>query len=238
VRTGKLGPITQIRASWHRNNDWRRPAPHPGLEHKLNWRLYRAYSGGLMAELASHHLQVANWYLDAAPLSAVGYGSVNYWKDGRDVFDNVNVLFRYRDGVTFVYDAMTSNRHYGLEIQVMGPKGTIEGESGKFYAEQEAPPAVAALVTQIQQGRAETLPIGAPSWKPDSKSDAAGQMLRRELGGDDGTILSMAAFANSIRLGRPIPQMIDHAYRSGIAALMGNAAMDQGREIAWRGHYK
>jgi predicted dehydrogenase len=238
VQTGRIGPITQIRASWHRNNDWRRPLPDPALERQLNWRLYRAYSGGLMTELASHHLQVANWYLDAAPLSCVGYGSVNHWKDGREVFDNVNVLFRYRGGVTFIYDSLISNRHHGLEIQIMGPQGAIEGESGKLYLEQPPPaPAIAALVEQIERGSAETLAIGAPTWKPESKNGMAGQDLRRELGGDDGTILSMAVFANAIRSGRPIPQMIEHAYRSGIAALMGQAAMDQGREIAWPGDY-
>lgn len=239
VQSGHIGPITQIRASWHRNNDWRRPVPLPSLERKLNWRLYRAYSGGLMAELASHHLQVANWYLDAAPLSCVGYGSINHWKDGREVYDNVNVLFRYRDGVTFVYDSLISNRYHGLEIQIMGPKGTIEGESGKFYMEQPpAAPAISALVGQIGRGKAEPIAIGGPTWKPDSKADTAGQKLRRELGGDDGTILSMAAFANAIRASQPIPQMIDHAYRSAIAALMGQAAMDQRREIAWPGDYK
>jgi predicted dehydrogenase len=241
VTAGHIGPITQIRASWHRNNDWRRPLPHASLEHKLNWRLYRAYSGGLMTELASHHLQVANWYLDAAPLSCVGYGGINYWKDGREVFDNVNVLFRYRDGVTFIYDSLISNAHHGLEIQIMGPKGTIEGESGRAYMEQPEPapaPAIAALVGQIERGSRETIPIGGPSWKPDSKSDDAGAQLRRDLGGDDGTLLSMAAFANSIRLNQPIPHMIEHAYRSGIAALMGQAAMDQGREIFWPGDYK
>ena len=239
VQSGGIGPITQIRASWHRNDNWRRRVPSPALERKLNWRLYRAYSGGLMAELASHHLQVANWYLDAAPLSCVGYGSVNYWKDQREVFDNVNVLFRYRGGVTFVYDSLISNRRQGLEIEIMGPKGTIEGESGMFYPEQPEPaPAIAALVRQIERGSAETLAIGGPSWKPESRLATAGQKLRRELGGDDGTILSMAAFANAIRAGRPIPQMIEHAYRSGIAALMGQAAMDQGREIFWPGDYK
>lgn len=239
VRSGQIGPITQIRASWHRNNDWRRPVPSPALERKLNWRLYRASSGGLLTELASHHLQVANWYLDAAPLSCVGYGSVNYWKDGREVYDNVNVLFRYRDGVTLVYDSLISNGHHGLELQVMGPKGTIECESGAFFmAQPPAAPAISALVRQIEQGRAETLPIGAPSWKPETRSGEAGQQLRRELGDDDGTVLSMAAFANAIRLGRPIPHMIGHAYRSGIAALMGQAAMEQGREIAWPGHYE
>ena len=69
VKSGQIGSITQIRASWHRNTEWRRPVPHPDLERKLNWRLYRASSAGLMAELASHHLQVANWFLDAVPLA-------------------------------------------------------------------------------------------------------------------------------------------------------------------------
>ena len=239
VRSGQIGPITQIRASWHRNNDWRRQVPTPELERKLNWRLYRAYSAGLMAELASHHLQIANWYLDAAPLSCVGYGSINHWKDQREVYDNVNVLFRYRDGVTFIYDSLTSNRYHGMEIQIMGPQGTIEGESGKMYLEQPPPaPGIQTVIDRVKHASMETIPIGGPSWKADSKSDTLGQDLRRDLGGDDGTLLSMAAFASAIRLGQPIPHMIDHAYRSGIAALMGQAAMDQGGVIAWPGDYK
>lgn len=239
VQSGAIGHITQIRASWHRNNDWRRPVPRPELERKLNWRLYRASSAGLMAELASHHLQVANWFLDAAPLSCVGYGSINHWKDAREVHDNVNVLFRYRDGVTLVYDSLISNGRHGLEIQIMGPKGTIEGESGKLYFEQPPPaPGIVRLIEGIEKSKVETIPIGGPTWKPDARQTTGGQDLRRDLGGDDGTAISMAAFANAIRLNQKIPQMIDHAYRSGVAALMGQAAMDRGGEIAWPGDYK
>lgn len=242
VQSGGIGHVTQIRASWHRNSDWRRPVPDPALERKLNWRLYRASSAGLMAELASHHLQVANWFLDAAPLSCVGYGSINHWKDGREVHDNVNVLFRYRDGVTLVYDSLHSNRYHGLEIQIMGPKGTIDGESGKLYMEQppEQPPPAAGivqLIDQIDRNKLEPIPIGGPTWKPESRQALAGEALRRDLGGDDGTALSMAAFVNAIRLDQQIPQMIDHAYRSAIAVLMGQAAMDEGREIVWPGDY-
>ena len=60
MRAGELGPITQMRAYWHRNLDWRRKAPSPELERLFNWRLYRQLSGGLMTELASHHLHVTN----------------------------------------------------------------------------------------------------------------------------------------------------------------------------------
>ncbi|GAO28883.1 myo-inositol 2-dehydrogenase 1 [Geofilum rubicundum JCM 15548] len=53
IHNGDLGMVTQIRAYWHRNNNWRRPVPadRPELERFINWRLYREYSLGLMTEL-------------------------------------------------------------------------------------------------------------------------------------------------------------------------------------------
>jgi predicted dehydrogenase len=239
VSDGEIGDITQIRAYWHRNGDWRNPVPSPELERKLNWRLYREYSCGLMTELASHHVHVANWFLDAYPLSCVGYGSINYWKDGRELHDTVNVVFRYRDGVHLVYDSLISNRFHGLEIQVMGPKGTIEAESGKFYLENPPPaPAIVQLLNQLEQSVFETIPVGGPSWVPDLKTDTEGTWLSRNLKGDDGSALSLAAFAGAVRTGTRMPYMIDHAYRAGVAALMGQIAMEENREVAWPGDYR
>ena len=37
------------------------------LEHLLNWRMYRSYSRGLMAELGSHQIDVTNWFTGNAP---------------------------------------------------------------------------------------------------------------------------------------------------------------------------
>src|SRR6202163_1201941 len=62
IRAGKLGQITQIYAYWHRNNDWRRPVPDPNnkaLERLINWRMYREFSGGLLAELGTHQILFA-----------------------------------------------------------------------------------------------------------------------------------------------------------------------------------
>jgi predicted dehydrogenase len=61
VHAGKIGEPTHVYAYWHRNNDWRRPVASPDLEHLINWRLYRESSGGLLAELGSHHIDIANW---------------------------------------------------------------------------------------------------------------------------------------------------------------------------------
>src|SRR5262249_11937183 len=74
VEAGLIGQVTAIEAQWHRNNSWRRPVPvprsdagWPALERRLNWRLYRDTSGGLMTELGSHQLGVANWVLGTTP---------------------------------------------------------------------------------------------------------------------------------------------------------------------------
>jgi len=240
IRAGDLGPITQIRTYWHRNLSWRRPAP-PDLDRLINWRLHRDRSAGLMGELASHHLHVVNWILEGPPLACVGYGSVNYWKDGREVYDNVNLIYRYAHGVSVVYDSLSSNQFHGMEVQVMGPKGTMELETGRMYWEPAAPPSpapgIAALKAQLEAGQAGPVRLAAPTWRPELKSDLKGVPILADWNGGDGTALSLAAFANAVRLGQRTPSMIDHAYRSGVAALIGLQAMDESREVLWPGDY-
>ena len=233
IDAGTIGKITQIRACWHRNNDWRRPVPSPQLEKKINWRLYREFSCGLMTELASHHMQVVNWVLDAHPISAVGYGSVNHWKDGRELYDSVNVVYKYPDGVNVIFDSMISNRRYGMEIQIMGPEGTIEAEKGKIYSEHPpTPPAIVQLINELERDILDSVPIGGPSWVPELKMDYKGKWLVPDWSGDE-TAIQLTAYAAAIREGKPIPGMMKHAYEGGVAALMGQFAMEQGREIKW-----
>jgi predicted dehydrogenase len=239
VKKGAIGDIKQIRAYWHRNGNWRNPVPSPELEHRLNWRLYRAYSCGLMTELASHHMQVANWFLGQHPLSVVGYGSINYWKDGRELYDNVNVVYKYAGGVHVIFDSLISNRFYGMEVQMMGPKGTIESETGRMFSETPPPaPGIVQLINGIERGVFETIPIGGPSWVPDLKKNTKAAYFPQEPNHDDGTGLALAAFANAIRLNEPIPGMMEQACHSGVAVLMGQMAMEQGREVTWPEDFK
>ena len=102
VQTGMLGRITAIQCQWHRNNNWRRPVPVPRghadfaqLDRQLNWRLYRDSSQGLMAELGAHQLDVANWFLGTPPKRVFATGGTDYWRDGREVLDNISCLYEY-----------------------------------------------------------------------------------------------------------------------------------------------
>ncbi len=236
INAGEIGLITQIRAYWHRNNDWRRPLPEgrPELERQINWRLYKEYSCGLMTELASHQIQVANWLKNATPVSVMGAGSINYWKDGREVYDNVALIYSYEDGTQFIYDSMTSNRHYGLEEQIMGDKGTLELEVNKRYFENpppkpEPPPpaAIVQLMKDIEGGIfSDAIPLTNSSWIPELKVEGNGIAIAEREQGFDESSMQLEAFIASVRKGVPTKGVFEQGYWATVWTLLGQQAMD------------
>lgn len=232
IRRGQIGEVTQIRAYWHRNNDWRRPVPEPGLERKINWRLYREYSRGLMTELASHQLQVANVVLKSYPVKVSGAGSINFWKDGREVFDNVNLVYTYPGGVQVIYDSLTSNKHYGLEEQIMGPKGTFEPEAGKLFSENPPPaPGILQLINDIEHALFDPLPLGGASWVPETAATDQGWNILDKKPEDDGTRLEMESFVRAVINGEKYPDLLREAYYASVAAILGDESMLQGKTL-------
>lgn len=125
IKNGKVGKITAFECQWNRNGDWRRPVTEQGLERLINWRMYREFSGGLTAELCSHQIDFVNWVLDAVPEKVMGVGGIDYWKDGRETFDNVHLTYVYPEGVKAKFTCLTSNAKDDFKIKVMGDKGTI-----------------------------------------------------------------------------------------------------------------
>lgn len=125
IDNGYCGTITRIEASWDRNGNWRRKVPSPELERHINWRMYKEYSGGLMAELASHELNMIDNLLGSHPTKVVGTGGIDYWKDGRETFDNVHAIFDYPNGVKVGFHSGTTNNHEGYQIKFYGDKATI-----------------------------------------------------------------------------------------------------------------
>jgi predicted dehydrogenase len=125
IHKGFIGKLTRIDAWWHRNSSWRRSLPQEGLERQINWRLYKKYSGGLMAELGSHQLNMIDNIIGDHPDKVVGTGGIDYWKDGRDIYDNVFALFDYPNGIKASFSSILSNKFEDQTIKFYGDKGTI-----------------------------------------------------------------------------------------------------------------
>lgn len=110
IDKGTLGQVTHIQAQWHRNPGWQMK---PGGELK-NWRLYRKFSGGLTAELASHQIDISDWMFGSQPESVVGVGGLDTWHDGRDIYDNIQMIYQYPKGRKLLYSAISTNQHLAL----------------------------------------------------------------------------------------------------------------------------
>ncbi|WP_316838838.1 Gfo/Idh/MocA family oxidoreductase [Pedobacter gandavensis] len=124
IDNGALGKVTQIESRWDRNNNWRRPIADPSLERKVNWRMYKAYSGGLMAELLSHQMDFINWAFRTHPQEIMATGGIDTYKDGRETYDNVQVMFRYPDMIGN-FGTTLGNERDGYLFKLKGTKGTI-----------------------------------------------------------------------------------------------------------------
>lgn len=235
IRENEIGPITMLRAHWTRNRPWLFYDNTGGrgteLDRRLNWRLYDEYSAGMITELGTHHFQVANWVLDTQPESVVGKGSINFWKDGREVYDNFSLVFRYPGGIHFSYDCITSNRHNGVQFQVLGNEGTLELESNKMFREDPpAPPAIRTLLHDIESKLFETIPIGGATWIPAQPVSRDGEFISPDYQMDE-TLLYLEAFVEFIRKGRAPEKLPLEGYWATIWSLLAERATKTESEI-------
>ncbi|MBL8292698.1 MAG: Gfo/Idh/MocA family oxidoreductase [Bryobacterales bacterium] len=126
IQKGMLGKVTHVYAQWHRQSLGKTWVP-------PSWRAFRKYSGGLTAELASHQIDIADWMIGAHPEFVTGVGSIDVYKDGRDVFDNIQLIFKYPAGQKLMYSSISTNKHLALfgsqrtefGEMIMGTEGTI-----------------------------------------------------------------------------------------------------------------
>lgn len=241
VHAGAIGDVVGLRNFWFRNNDWRRPVPHPSLERQINWRMYKEYSGGLMTELGTHQIQMGTWALKALPDYILGSGDLMFWKDGREVYDNVNVIYHYPNGVRLTFESVISNKFYGMGEEILGHLGTIELDKGKlFYEEVKPAPGIQQLVNDIEHKVFDVVPVAGPSWVPETASENKGEylvdLLEKETGKkvdvpDDGSIALVTSFCDSVITGKPIPNLVEEAYYASVLALLGLQAMEEKRIV-------
>jgi predicted dehydrogenase len=175
IKPEALGDIFHVRAVWHRAKPWRRseapPSPnfdprpwgYDNWDHVVNWRLFRKYSRGLLAELGSHQMSIANWFLGAAPEAVYTSGALQIDKPAREHFDHVFATFEYSGGRTVTFSSIESNAYDNIYEQFMGTKGTLvlagDGQGYLFWEKGAGPTSATGDLVDLGN---RTAPEGAP----------------------------------------------------------------------------
>lgn len=220
-----IGTVTHFESQYNRNNNWRRPVEGGRSEKAVNWRMYKEYSGGLLAELAAHQIDLVNWLAGAAPESAVAMGGINFWKDGRTTYDNIQAIYEYPNGVRSLVGSRLSNEFVGYRMLIFGSKGTFElgRDTAMFYTENRVRTydtvdgVTGATKEALQQGK------GIYVYKDEKKTEP--------------TFFALSGFADSIINGTPVASNVHTGKDVAIAVHMGNTAAATGQLQRWQPEY-
>jgi predicted dehydrogenase len=210
-----LGDIHAVRLQTHRNSSWRWDGKppfsgydpsrwgYPNWESLANWRMYKRYSQGMIAELGSHQTSLAEWFLGSTALSVFGAGGIDCYKDGREVNDHLHLIFDHVKGCSVELSVILSNSYQGLYEEFSGTDGTLilsDIEGGMFFPKDQG-----SIRATPSSGRDESAP-----WK--ANWDVA---FRTEIW----------SFCSAIRQGTPLLCGPERAMASAKVAVAGNKAV-------------
>jgi predicted dehydrogenase len=104
VRAGAIGEIVGGQVYWNGHGIWyhgRKPGMTEMQYQVRNWYHFNWLSGDHICEQHVHNLDVANWFLDALPVSAYGVGGrqVRSPSQPSEIYDHHAVTFTYPNGV-------------------------------------------------------------------------------------------------------------------------------------------
>jgi len=226
IQSGYIGKVSQIDCRWDRNGTWRRAVPDPKLERQINWRMYKEYSGGLPAELLSHQIDFINWAFETQPDEIIGTGGIDIFKDGRETYDNVQAVLRYKNaGMIGNFGSTCGNAHDGYLFKIKGTKGAVNllPDTGIFYPEKDV---------VKQQGIVDGV-TGAT--KILINTDGGIPILDKPT--KDGTFYALEEFHKSITEGKTPASNINTGTQAAISVAMCNEAIYTGKTQFWKKEY-
>ena len=250
VQNGLLGDVYHVRMVWHRNGNWRRkgepPVPdydaskwgYPSFDHLWNWRLYWKYSQGLMAELASHQLNAANWFLGSAPTAVTACGGIHRFNDGREVPDHIYSMWEYPGGRTATYSSVESNAFENRYEVYFGTKATLlirnENEALMFEEGSASSRPTAVQVSPRDGAPAADASETRPANTSSGPSAAAVSPAAAASGPNrpSATRQQISRFCSAVRVGTQVACGPEQAMHSARACIRANEAIKQRARLA------
>ncbi|MGD8453510.1 MAG: Gfo/Idh/MocA family oxidoreductase [Phycisphaerae bacterium] len=209
-----------------------------------NWRWYRKFSGGPMADLGSHQVDVFNWFLKTPPKAVLASGGLDYYTgyEGRDWYDNVLAIYEYETPagpVRGFYQVLNTTSHGGFFETFMGDEGSLDisedARVGRVFREQTAKKREwedeAEKVEEMGRDAIE-LKIGETLTPEGQKTPEAQAML--EQAAKPPHQLHLENFFDSIRGKTKLNCPADVAYEVCVSVLKANEAVASGQRYVFR----
>ncbi len=260
VRSGELGKVTKIVASYNRNSStgaWNYPIP-PDLKNGVNfnweewlgsapkheydpervfrYRKYWDYSGGISTDLFVHLITSIHFIMDAKmPSSVLAAGGIFYRKDGREVPDTLDALFDYPEEFQVNMGSTFNNASTPEQgMQFLGTKGslTLMGNSMSIQPENPREGYSYSIDSWPKELQAKFMAM-------DDHQEEAHPSLRVEgnevykQDAPDAAILHMAEFFDCVRMRKECSENAEVGNHAAIAGHMVNISYRTGKKAVW-----
>jgi myo-inositol 2-dehydrogenase/D-chiro-inositol 1-dehydrogenase len=131
VHEGKIGKVVAVESSYQTSTMFegmgaQLAADPKNPELRLRcWAIDRVLSGDVITEQNIHALDVVTWFLDAAPIKAVGTGG--RVRPYGSCWDHFSVIYTFPDGVINTFSSKQVGHHYDdILCRVYGTEGTAD----------------------------------------------------------------------------------------------------------------
>ncbi len=208
------GPFETTRAPKHLNWDlWQGQTvavPYMAERCHYTFRWWYAYSGGQMTDWGAHHLDIAQWAIDALPVTVTGRADYPTIENGYDVAVNYQADYQYANGVV-------------MTVRDTGRNGiTFTGDQGRIFVNRGvvAGKAVDALATQ-------------PLRRTDFTAYSDNLDRPERVGKLDAIVNHMGNFFDCVHSRQQPISDVESQHRSVSTCHLGNIAMRLGGELTW-----
>lgn len=252
------GRITHVYGQWNRprryDNGWPEGKEldketlkrwgYETMDQFRNWRWYKKYSGGAMADLGSHQIDVFNWFLKAPPTGVLASGGLDYYTEGdRDWYDNVLAIYEYTAAghpVRGFYQVLNTTSYGSYYETFMGDEGTLviseDINKGFVFREQEAK----KREWEDEASKVENMGRDAITLKIGETLTAGGQKdpekmkLAEEVNTKPLHQWHLENFFDSIRGTKKLTCPPEVAYETAVAVLRANDAVEAGCRLKFK----
>ena len=236
-----LGRITHCYGQWHRSKRALANIPpadilggaalkrhgYDTMERFRNWRWYRKFSGGAIADLGSHQVDIFGWFLGTDPVSVSASGGLDYYQD-KEWYDNVMATYVYktsRGTARAFYQVLSTTSYGGFYEAFMGDKASLEisedSKIGSIFFEPTKPKPKWVEGGKVDLKPGHTKPANMTQQKLKAVEDAKKPVHQPHL----------ENFFEAIRGRAKLTCPGELAYRTAVPILRTNDAVASGNRI-------